>query len=553
MDKQQAHQHETASLQGAKAIASGWSLGPGLLLVVALMVAALLWGMRIGERELWHDEVYSLLEARGIGFGADGPAQGFIASDLDEYNTCSRVLRACVFMDSGNGTAYVIGLHVWSGLLGNSTVALRSWSMLFALLAVYMLYRLGNTLFPGRWTGALAALLLAFSPLLFTMAIEARSYMQALFLTLLATILLFRLLGAERPGWGLVILYGTMAGLALLSHYSSCYLIAAHPLVAMQQHAPWKRIVRILPASVVATGMLMSWLFMGGFDGLEHMGMYNQYYVDQLKEQPDLVSFYSATNARALVEGWGVQLLWASGNGLQFAGPRLRLVLLLLLIPTALMLLVLRRTSTPKERHTVGALLILSVSSMIYATVLALSSGHTVSFQAKYAVFASPYLLLALAWAASTAFRHAVNKLQAARLSAALCGSIVVASLVVAMNAPAPIGPDRYKEFSASIDNVLKQANGTGVVAVHSSWTAAYLCALHLNGPARNIQHYVRPDLAAITGIAVIGPSGHRLLVIRSFEPQFPRSQPHDDPAWLLNYGSLPNLPALDQAQGNTH
>ena len=164
-------------------------MGPGLLLVVALMVAALLWGMRIGERELWHDEVYSLLEARGIGFGADGPAQGFIASDLDEYNTCSRVLRACVFMDSGNGTAYVIGLHVWSGLLGNSTVALRSWSMLFALLAVYMLYRLGNTLFPGRWTGALAALLLAFSPLLFTMAIEARSYMQALFLTLLATIL----------------------------------------------------------------------------------------------------------------------------------------------------------------------------------------------------------------------------------------------------------------------------------------------------------------------------------------------------------------------------
>jgi hypothetical protein len=309
----------------------------------------------------------------------------------------------------------------------------------------------------------------------------------------------------------------------------------------------------MLPASAVAAGMLAFWLLMGGFEGLEQMGVYNQYYVDQLTERPDLVSFYSATNARGLAEGWGVQLLWASGNGLQFAGPRLRMVLLLLLIPAVLVLMVMRATPSRKDGRTVGALLMLAASSMIYATVLALSSGHTVSFQAKYAVFASPYLVLALAWAAERTFRHEGTLARYARVLAVLGGIVLAASLVVLSRAPSPIGPDRYKELSTSIAKVAQQEGQGNVAAVHGSWTAAYLCALHLEGPARNMKHFVRPDLKVITGLAVNGPLGHRFMVIRAFEPQFPRSQPHDDPAWLLNYGSLPILPALDQAQGTTH
>ncbi len=553
MDKPEAHQHATASHQGVQAVPRARSIAPGSLLAITLVVASLLWGIRIGERELWHDEVYSLLEARGIGYGADGPQQGFTANDLDQYNSFPRVLRACVFMDSGNGMAYVSMMHIWSALFGTSPMALRSWSMVLALLSMFTLYRLGSVLFPNRWVGASAALLLACSPLLFTMAIEARSYMQALFLTLLATLLLFRLLKGEDPGWGLVMLYGTVAGLALLSHYSSCYIIALHPLVALKQRAPWGRIARILPAGMVAAGMMVIWLFNGGFEGLEQMGMYNQYYVDQLKEGTGHNSFYSATSPRSLVEGWGVQLLWASGNGLQFAGPRLRLVLLLLAIPVAMIVLVFCTTSEHAGKRTVGALLILAGSSMIYATVLALTSGHTVSFQAKYAVFSLPYLVLAMAWAAEIAFRERGPLVQVARMAAVLGVVVVAASLVLAMYAPSPVGPDRYKEYNTSIVNEIERAPEAEIVAVHSSWTAAYLCALYSEGPARTLKHFVRPDPKAITGLVVNGSKGQRFQVIRSHDPQYPRSQPHDDPTWQLNYGSLPIFPDLDLSQGATH
>ncbi|MBL7981223.1 MAG: glycosyltransferase family 39 protein [Flavobacteriales bacterium] len=522
-------------------------------MAIALVVASLIWGIRIGERELWHDEVYTLLEARGIGYGAEGPQQGFTANELDQFNSFPRVLRACVFMDSGNGTAYVSMIHIWSALFGTSPVALRSWSMVLALLSVFMLYRLGNLLFPGRWVAACAALLLACSPLLFTMAIDARSYMQALFLTILATLLLFRLMKEERPGRGLVFLYGTVAGLALLSHYSSCYIIAAHPLVALQQRTPWGRIARILPAGAVAVGMVLTWLFNGGFAGLEQMSIYNQYYVDQLKELPDLISFYSATSPRSLVEGWGVQLLWASGNGLQFAGPRLRSVLLLLVIPVALVLLVLRTASAQKDKRTMGSLLILAVSSMLYATALALTSGHTVSFQAKYVVFSLPYLALAMAWAAEIAFRERGPSLQVARAAAMLGVVIVAASLVLAMNAPSPIGPDRYQEYNTSIVKELEQAPDAEVVLVHSSWTAAYLCAIYSEGSARSLKHFVKPDLNAITGLFVNGHADEGFEVIRAQDPRFSRSQPHDDPTWQLNNDSLPNLPAFAPVQGTTH
>jgi len=79
---------------------------------------------------------------------------------------------------------YYITLKLWTDIFGYSEVALRSLSVLFGVLTIFLVYKIGKLISPGL--GILAALLLATSPFAIYYSQEARMYAMAAFLAAVA-------------------------------------------------------------------------------------------------------------------------------------------------------------------------------------------------------------------------------------------------------------------------------------------------------------------------------------------------------------------------------
>lgn len=99
---------------------------------------------------------------------------------------------------AGHAPLYFILIHVWMPLFGRSEVALRAPSVLFGVLAVLMIYRVGVALFDER-TGLVGALLLTLSIFHLFHAQSARMYTLVALLTLLSMHFFIRLYA--EAGW----------------------------------------------------------------------------------------------------------------------------------------------------------------------------------------------------------------------------------------------------------------------------------------------------------------------------------------------------------------
>ncbi|MBK6832262.1 MAG: glycosyltransferase family 39 protein [Flavobacteriales bacterium] len=218
----------------------------------------------IDALELWHDEANSMFEANGLNYVGNAPEQGFTKADLPAFNTAANAIRACVFIDSGNGSLYVLLLHCWSLLFGNTPLALRSLSVLFALLAIFMTHRLSRELFRDDLAALISAALMTASPIYIGQSQQVRSYMLALFLSLWATTLLFRMLRSERPGTWTILAYAALVLASMLSHYSTCYVFLVHPIIALILGTPLKSILRILSGGLLALVLFMVWMAAAG-------------------------------------------------------------------------------------------------------------------------------------------------------------------------------------------------------------------------------------------------------------------------------------------------
>jgi uncharacterized membrane protein len=89
------------------------------------------------------------------------------------YAAVQPSLRAAIEADATNPPLYYALLNVTTHVFGDSTLALRYFSLLFGLLAIALAERLGRQLFSPN-AGIGAAFLVAFSPLLWWASEEAR-------------------------------------------------------------------------------------------------------------------------------------------------------------------------------------------------------------------------------------------------------------------------------------------------------------------------------------------------------------------------------------------
>jgi mannosyltransferase len=187
-------------------------VAPGIALPSAVVLALGLNLFEIGRLSLGHDEAIAY-------YLAAGPWDQFA--------------RSVTHRESFGALHYLL-LRLWTAL-GDGEVVLRSLSVVFAVLAVALTYRIGQVLF-GRPVAVAAAVLLAVNAYLVQFAQEARAYTLATFAVTLATLLLIRVI--ERPSMGRWLAYAASAVLCVYAHLFAIFVLVAHlmALLAVGRH-----------------------------------------------------------------------------------------------------------------------------------------------------------------------------------------------------------------------------------------------------------------------------------------------------------------------------
>ncbi len=221
---------ETASAQGAAAGRVRATLVPILLLAFLLRVQGL------AAQGFWYDEGSSVALA----------GQSLPQILLGKFD---------------HPPLYHLLLGVWIRLAGNSEFGARYLSVALGLLVVALGGALASALL-GRRAGAIAALLLAVSPIEVWYAQEARMYALLGALTLASSICLVRLMGGEgRPRlW----LYYTLANVAAIyTHYYGALILlaqAAWVLLHLAGRRDWRLARAWVLAQVGLALALVPWL-----------------------------------------------------------------------------------------------------------------------------------------------------------------------------------------------------------------------------------------------------------------------------------------------------
>jgi mannosyltransferase len=188
----------TASLR--RVLARHWLLVGALTMCVALGTS---W--RLSAPSLWLDE------------GSTWAISGHSFSDL---------LRALWHSEADAGALYLVIEHAWLAVWGVSVVALRSLSVVFAVLTIPLFFGLARRVLTR--TAALAATtMLAFNAFFLVYARDARMYTLVLALCVAATYCFVRLIESE-PSTQWLALYVVAATAAIYTHAFALLVVAAH-------------------------------------------------------------------------------------------------------------------------------------------------------------------------------------------------------------------------------------------------------------------------------------------------------------------------------------
>ncbi len=132
-----------------------------IILVIIIILSSLLRIYDLGDESLWSDEGISVDISKGT-----------ISDVIDRSNNDPKPL-------------YYLILHFWMKLFGNSEFSVRFPSVIFGILSIYVIYKLGEFIFDTK-IGLLSSIILSISLYHIRYSQEARSYSLLVLLVLLS-------------------------------------------------------------------------------------------------------------------------------------------------------------------------------------------------------------------------------------------------------------------------------------------------------------------------------------------------------------------------------
>jgi len=262
---------------------------------------------------------------------------------------------------------------------------------------VVLVYRLTLQLFGNKEMALISMLLTGIHPHLISFSQEARTYSLTLLFTLAATLLLLKIVKKGTLKNKLLLPYALLVAAGFLSHYSSVYIFIAHFFILLFFfRINLKNAIHLFSFLLLSAAIVFLWFYSYGLEGLHIIAGRNQNYI-QLSIKDPTNTFYMKTGIYAVAAGWFQNILMFAGNTFVNLGLRLVFLLPLLLIPFVLVFAGLRKGAIVHGRE-LKMLSILASSSLIYATILALTAGHIISFQQMYSTFSVPYVIIILSY-----------------------------------------------------------------------------------------------------------------------------------------------------------
>ncbi|MGH2403295.1 MAG: glycosyltransferase family 39 protein [bacterium] len=198
-------------------------------------LAALVRWERLGTRNLWPDEAFSLDLAR----------RGFFD------------LLAQLRGNDAHPLGYYLLLSHWIREFGSDLAMMRMLSAIFGVAAVVLIWWLGRRFF-SPVVGVGAAALVALNPFQIFASNELRMYMPLEFLALVSTLILWRVRFARGNGWWVA--YGASLALMAYVSYYAFLLIPAHLIWILLNEKPRVALRRIGVAAATAAVLYAPWV-----------------------------------------------------------------------------------------------------------------------------------------------------------------------------------------------------------------------------------------------------------------------------------------------------
>ncbi len=363
--------------------------------IFSFFLALILRVVSIDTHSIWFDEKTSVLVSQGIKYSNPTFQDSVVSlSQFHDKNTLTNVIQASID-DNGNSILYNLTLHFWVELFGTTDTAVRSLSVVFSMLSLLLIFLFTLKHFEYK-LALIVLLLLCVNPLSVTYADEARSYSMAVFFTSAATFLFYELFIKKNRSVnvGAILLYGLFCGCSLLTHYLTAYMFIAHAILALLFIRDIKSWMYFSFGGICALGIFALWMFNGGTEGLKIMSFQTAVYAEMAASyKPGDNTFVMPFTIGNWITGMIQVWLYEFGNGLQ-SFFRIRQIMILLLLPLAL--IVFSFWKNKEHKKTIIFLSVIMFTQTLFATFLAINSGHTISFQPLYANFAAPHAILLL-------------------------------------------------------------------------------------------------------------------------------------------------------------
>jgi uncharacterized membrane protein len=467
----------------------GLTTAQSVCLIAVLFAAAALRLFSIAEHGLWFDERVSVSCATGSILSQPvNESKDFTPRDFWSETRLGNLAEATIREDGGNGLLFHLLLYFWTALFGISDFAVRLLPALLGTLAVLLVYKLALSLCSAR-VALLASAFAAIHPLLIRYSQEARGYTLATLLSLGATLLFVELVMDKRAartrarGW---IFFGLLAAASLLSHYLSIYVFLALALFAALRVRDKQVWMNLLKGFGLAAIIFSAWMAAGGMRGLKLFEAVNLAHQQRAAQSARAENYSLPVTPRTLLAGELQVAAAMSGNYLQKGSVRLLAIAPMLIIPLLLLVAGLRAKAGEDARPSaIQLLILLAVSAPAFTTLLALRSGHVVSFEPRYASFATPYLVILLALGATRLFAHG-------RRLRYVAGGLVIAHLCIMAastrfvynDSPWFRPPNIYRLMAERITEIYQP----GDVIIYPSWHDARMCNLYLKPNADILQ-----------------------------------------------------------------
>lgn len=152
-----------------------------------------------------------------------------------------------------NMSLYLVILHFWISIFGDSELATHLLSLLFALITLPVFFALERTLM-NKTSSFFGALLLSVSPMFVYFAVETRSYSMLILSVTISSLLFIRLI--RKPGYRMAVWYGLSIGLGVYVHYFAILIPLVHAFALTSRSFTKKYLKVWLIAGVLATVLI---------------------------------------------------------------------------------------------------------------------------------------------------------------------------------------------------------------------------------------------------------------------------------------------------------